>query len=257
MTFVPVDKIKTDRVLSDTTGLTALSAKMKKGDYKPILLLGDMTLVDGLRRIAAAKLLGWTEVDALVTGDLFEIRDYLAEIHKDGPPHLRRIYEFYPILKKLVSDHHAYLRNNKQWTLESRTTPQVRTGDYVQEALNTPYRQYSLRVNRLYKAAERGDEFAIELIRQVDAGEIFAGTAYNLQEQRARRGPHNMPPAEQRTVIEESIRSLAVVARTLKKLDGKLKLTSEDAAPLMAALQEQRSEVYSIISRLAKEARDK
>jgi hypothetical protein len=254
--LVSIDAIKTDRVITDTDGLPGLSAMMENGDYTAILLQGDMTLIDGLRRIEAAKLLGWGEVDAIVTDDIYEIREYLHEAHSEGMPKPRRIYEFYPILKKLISDHQTNLKRTSAWPLKSRSgdQPKITAEDFYVYTLKLPYGHYMFRTRRLFDLAKEGDEACIDLAKKVEAGEMMPGTAFNIIETKFKGGTSTLAPAEQRIVLEESIRSLSMVTKMLNRLGGKVKIPKADLNPLIEELKTQRGVLYTMISRLAKEA---
>ena len=65
----PLDQIVIDREarwVSDSTGLEALAASMEIRQLHPITLTHDYRLRAGRRRVAAARLLEWTHIDALV-----------------------------------------------------------------------------------------------------------------------------------------------------------------------------------------------
>lgn len=253
MTLVSLGAIETERTLTDTGDLTALANRMRRGNYQPILVFGDMTLIDGLRRIEAAKLLGWGEIDAVVTYDIFEIRDHLQEAHRAGMPSPRRVYEFYPTLKKVLNHYLRRLKQEHQWLKRDNPAKRISSGQFYTESLNVPYGHYVIRVNWLYRAADSGDSFAKDLVLQVEAGEMQPGTAFNHMEKRTRAKNPAPPPAEQQTIIEEAVRALAMVNRALKRIEGTLKIPS--GSPLIEQLRTQRTEVYSTIGRLIKEAR--
>lgn len=65
---LPIDKIviKKDRIRKDLGDLESLAEEIKRdGLLKPILVnAADYSLVDGERRLRAAQLLGWSEIDA-------------------------------------------------------------------------------------------------------------------------------------------------------------------------------------------------
>lgn len=256
MSLVSIDAIVTDRVIKDTVGLPSLAARMREGNYTPILVRTDMTLIDGLRRIAAAKSLGWEEIDAVVTDNVYEVKEYLHQIHGGVMPHPRRLYEFYPVIRVLIQDHYRTIRRSSRWRVEDRgeANPSFRSTEFYVYALNIPYGHFLTRVNRLYKGVEAGEELAIDLAKKVDAGEIALGTAASVMETRT-KVPGSLTPAEQKFMLDQSIRSLSMVAKTLKKLGGKNKIQPEEFAPLLERLLIERSEVYGIISKLAREAR--
>lgn len=65
---LPIDKIAIgDRVRKDMGDLQALADSMKRhGLLHPVVVLPDMALVAGARRIEAAKLVGWSEIPVRV-----------------------------------------------------------------------------------------------------------------------------------------------------------------------------------------------
>lgn len=67
----------------DMGDLRQLAQSLKDvGPKIPILLTGSFLILDGARRIEAAKLLGWTEYPAIVTDDWWEIRDHFIFTRK-------------------------------------------------------------------------------------------------------------------------------------------------------------------------------
>jgi len=259
VTQVPLQVIKTDRVPRyDPGDLSALVKVMRKGTYRPILLLEDMTLVDGLGRIEAAKLAGLDQIEAIVTNDYVEIREELKDAHKYGPPSLWRIYEFHPILLRILKDTEDQLKQAGQWKYGDR--PEgigiLRLSRFAYEALNLTYEGYLYRVTRLINTAKEGDPKAVELLKQVEDGAITPGRAFNLQEQyKYGQSAERLSPAEQIAVMEASIRNITMTAKALRKLIGPhVKIPKEDFRRLVAELKVQRSELYSMISTLAKEA---
>jgi ParB family chromosome partitioning protein len=65
---IPVDDIKVkNRIRKDMGNLTALADSMNRiGQINPIVITGNNTLLAGGRRLAAAKLLGWRTINAIV-----------------------------------------------------------------------------------------------------------------------------------------------------------------------------------------------
>jgi hypothetical protein len=251
--------IKTDRVPQyDPEDLSALVKVMRKGTYRPILLLEDMTLVDGLGRIEAAKLAGLDQIEAIVTNDYVEIREELKDAHKYGPPSLWRISEFHPILLRILKFTEDRLKRAGQWKYGDRPEGVgiLRLSKFGHKALNLPYEGYMYRVVRLITTAKEGDPKAIELLKQVEDGVITPGRAFNIQEQyKYGQSAERLSPADQIAVMEASIRNIAMTARALRKLIGPhIKVPREDFRRLVAELKIQRSELYTLISTLAKEA---
>lgn len=260
MTLVALDDIETDRVLQgEPADVTALAADIKKnGLQRPIIVLDDMTLVDGLRRIEAVRLNGQTEIDAVITDDLMELHDLLRKVNEEqGVPPPRRIFEYHSLLKELIHDYHSYLRNNGLWQMKDRPAdaPTMRVADYILSALNLPYRNYISRIKVLYTAEAAKQDLAVDLVKQVESGEMTIGRANYIWEMHS-RNPHNMPPLEQKNILSESLRNLGVITKALRKLPvGDLKIPQAEIEDALAQLKHYRGEIYSIYRSLGREAR--
>lgn len=262
MTLVPLDMIKTDRVLHGTSADVAdLAADIKQNGLKrPVLLLDDMTLVDGLRRIEAARLNGYMEIDAVVTSDLTEIHDVLRKAHvDDGMPPGRRIFELHALLKELIHDYHKKLRNAGLWKTKDRPkdTPKLRISDYMQTACNLPYKTYMGRIVILYAAEAAKIPLAVDLMRQVEAGELNISRASYLWELN-HQSSENLSPQDQKILLTESMRNLGVIVKALRRLPkAEMKIPVEDLEEATAQLRVYRAEIYTIYRNLGREARSK
>lgn len=257
MPFVSLDTIKTDRSVDDRTGLEDLASEMKRGHYQPIILWRNMTLIDGLRRIEAAKILGWAEIDAIVSDDPIGLRDQLRVIHTDNRPSMRRVYQFHAPLKQVVVEYHTELRAAGYWAKKDRPSniKEIRLDRYLEVALNLPYRGYANRVWRLLHGAEVGDPLATQLLRQLEAGAISEGAAFHKLETRPKVISRISLP-EQRIILTESIRSIVMVNKTLGQLltGANFDMPRDEAVALMEEMKSCRKELYTTISKLAKEA---
>lgn len=77
--MIPIAEVRVkDRHRSDLGDLEGLAASLRElGQLQPIVLSSDLQLIAGGRRLAAAKSLGWTEIDAKVAPDLTSAADML------------------------------------------------------------------------------------------------------------------------------------------------------------------------------------
>jgi hypothetical protein len=77
--MIPIAEVRVkDRHRSDLGDLESLAASLRElGQLQPIVVGSDLQLIAGGRRLAAAKSLGWTEIEAKVAADLTSAADLL------------------------------------------------------------------------------------------------------------------------------------------------------------------------------------
>jgi Domain of unknown function (DUF4326)/ParB/Sulfiredoxin domain len=77
--MIPIaDVVVKDRHRSDLGDLESLAASLRElGQLQPIVVSATYRLIAGGRRLAAAKSLGWTEIDAKIASDLTSAADLL------------------------------------------------------------------------------------------------------------------------------------------------------------------------------------
>lgn len=193
---VPLDavKIPEDRqpVPDDETfaALVASMAATKKLEH-PILVNGNMSLIDGLARLQAARQLGWKNIDAKQADLYEEALENLENAH--GPSELprrplraRRIYEIQRDLYDLMKDRMRRLR--KLTAAEKREY--YAKAKYVQNPLPSVLRIGAGTLNGskvVYETAltdtgPTGD-FARNLVSRLEDGQMSASTAiHNLND---------------------------------------------------------------------------
>jgi ParB family chromosome partitioning protein len=77
--MIPIADVRvTERHRSDLGDLEGLAASLREiGQLQPIVISSDFQLIAGGRRLAAAKSLGWTEIEAKIATDLTTAADLL------------------------------------------------------------------------------------------------------------------------------------------------------------------------------------
>jgi ParB-like nuclease family protein len=257
MIRILISEVTTDRVPVDRSDLADLEADMAKHGLKtPILVRENMILIDGQRRLAVAKALGWEDIEAIVTDDLEEACAILAPLHEGIRVDGRRLYDFHRVLRELAMVRISRLKNQGLWRRAHRPADKKEVPRYVtlmKETFNLPFTSYVERIARLFAKADGGDEQAIDLLKRALAGEIsLNGAAHVLDQRKALNGDIDSL-SEQRKVLTGSVRNLHGLIKTMKKL-GPLKIPREELDPLIEQLRYLRSELYILTRKVIKES---
>lgn len=99
---LPVDRLTSQRVVRRTDNLPQLEKSLNEDGLRvPIVVTTGLVVIDGLRRLQAAKNLGWTHIDCLVTNDYLRILDGVAAARPGytGAADMFRMVELYREIK--------------------------------------------------------------------------------------------------------------------------------------------------------------
>src|SRR5688572_8595193 len=105
---VPIDSIVVDRILTVGDDLSDLAQSLKeRGQAVPLLVSQDLDLIDGLRRLEAARSIGWTEIEVSPTTLFPRACELLTQAREHGlharPLDGERIYRLVNDLKPLLA----------------------------------------------------------------------------------------------------------------------------------------------------------
>lgn len=231
MTKVPIAEIVTDRTLRDDAAINDLAQQIgESGRIDPILLTENKTLIDGLRRIEAAKLLGQDQIEAIVSDDIRLVLELLAKSHLGVKTPPRRLYEFHLILTQLNNMRLERFKRDGEWNLANRPEAEreYKFNEEVWRAFGITHRSGWGRTIRLVRNALRGNTFAQELLEKVEKGELPIESAAHKYEQKGKFGGTIKDPVEQQRVLDTGLRSIEVTVAGLNKLAPPVKFTPAD-----------------------------
>lgn len=225
-TTVPVDQVIVTRSLKPGDNLDELIESITESGLKnPILLNGNYILVDGLRRLRAAAAAGMKTIPATVTDDFTESVPNLAQAHNGVPPHERRMYEIYELLRPQIQ-----ARFSAQRSMYNRWKPPPGQPDRVAYSSRDELARalggvaYSLITSATAVYRPKADltkqqrRVVKEAQSKVDSGEWTAYRGRSFIVSQFRDLNLGMPPAETRDMllgVSSSLRSIVGILNTL------------------------------------------
>jgi ParB-like nuclease domain len=252
---ISIDLIKTDRE-PDLTWIQELVDDIHDvGLQVPILVDRDLVLIDGLRRLAAFKLLERTKISAIVAETYEEAVSNLKQAHLNGPsPGPRRIWEITVGLDGLLKERTKRLRAKyARVPIGQRGTVErePRSRELFADALNDRYVNHYASV---YRAAEAGDKFAQELIKLMETNVIAASTAMSRMGDRNRVAADVRSESEQRALLSSASRGLSGITKGLDKLGKPIKLPRTELLQILKELKNSRAKLVRQIREIEKES---
>lgn len=220
----------------------------------PVLLSNTThTLIDGLNRVEAYKLLGWSVIPAIYTDDLTEITDYLEVIRDDEILEVRRISEMIKdidpliILRRDSRRHHHYSGGRTKGLPDVETSRDI----YLRATGEKPGAIDMIRV--VYRTAASGDPEAVKVVARLEAGQIGIYSAgaiiRKLREQRV-GGVVHMSSRERRDVMDAAMRSLETTTDQVLKLGRLDDIPADEAEAHITMLLSHKSNIVRIIASL-------
>lgn len=257
MPFRSIDSIVVDRQLRPDDNVDTLAKSiLDQGMKYPVLILENGILVDGLRRIEAAKLAGFTTIEVVTALTMEDATEALAISHRDTP-HGRldyppwRIFQIWRKVTKLPR-RTAVINGG----LPSRTL--------VREALHLSSDNLIQSTVFTYKTAEEGGplgDVARAAIKMIDAGEIngYGGRLriYAKRESLS-KADTSMTKARARQLFIQAAANIAATARGFQLVPEGLEVEALDVATARAVyyeLDEARMIISNITGRLSRIAR--
>ena len=244
-----IDEIKLTRGLDPDENLKELARDLKAhGQRVPILVLSDLSLVDGLRRVMALHTAGVTEVDAIVASTYEEAIEALHLAHSGNPPdRVRRAWEIERDLNPLIQERKAKLIRQRQVGIprnerQPSTQPLART--LMEHAIGKGYDK----IVQTYRLA-----FALkptgwrEVIRALEAGEITIGKAYDTIRGKTPLRGNIRTVKEQKQIVDGAARQLTALMMSLEKLAWPIVIPIKDRQPALDELRKNRGKLARII----------
>ncbi len=247
---VTVDAIVCDRRCRATDAeIKALAEDIRdKGLKHPVLVVkGGNVLIDGLSRVKAYQLLGWSVVPALFTADPSEAADELEKLRHGKTLSYERGMEIFYDLKILgkmrsIQRRTGIPRHTKMPPVESVRTAAWRATGVNENATN--------RISVLMNLAKAGEPEAIDIVAGIFAsepGSRIIGFSRATELNRS-RNMLEMDLPERIQALFDILRATEKSLEQMRRVGGFELLTHEDAEPVIARL--------SSISRVATSIRN-
>jgi hypothetical protein len=237
MDLLPIDEINTmGRVLREDDDVEALAKSiLDEGLRFPILLKEDNELIDGLRRMEAMRLAGFTTVEVFVAHSFEQAIGALTASHADSPPRQLnypqwRIYQIWRALDGMP----VTRRIGRPGTHPSRIA--------LQQALRLSSQNVLQTAVFIYRAAQEDSEegeIARQAVAEIEAGRINGYGAririYKWRRDRKllRESPLTLPQVKR--IVTNATTQLLGTAKALEEIHRKLvaqAFTPEEAAEL-------------------------
>ena len=255
---VPIASITTNRTLSIDDDLTGLAQSIRdNGLQVPVLVNYDMVLIDGLRRIEAAKMLGQVTIEVVkvtlylpALSWLRKAREHGVEARELTP---RRIWEIYSVVRPLMNISKSQAMRTK------KTLQGVKVGNRqdLVDALGIEKEAYLQVVTQLYRTAEeptsKRGKIAREAVKILEEGKLTPYMAIDY----LRRRTSNTGTGD----ADEQLQALRVASAALNGIRfGFMKLgtinpdiTPEDVKDIVRDFRRFRRTLHQLIHQLDRE----
>ena len=244
-----IESIKTLRTLDPDDKVQPLAIDIRDSGQKvPVLLDEDYTLIDGLRRLEAVKMLGHETIEVVRATTLEEATDVLKLAHAGKPvDRVRRVWEIRKQLQRLLSE-----RGSRQ---RQRQTGLPRGARVISKEEKWRWLfidamgglKSADRIRTLYGMAEKNDALAQELVTRMENGEISPHAAYARYTRRTPLNGNIHSAKEQLAALENATRGLSGIMKALDKLGWPIMVSPEDRAPIIKELLVYRRQFYKLI----------
>lgn len=241
------DLIPQGRPVGATTKeLRALADDIHTNGLKHPILVMDGIVVDGLKRIAAFKLLGRARIPALVTTNFGEACFHLEKTREGQQLLVLRVIELVEAMEPFRQRYHK-LRYSPKLHEENLAKP---WGGLVSRTLVARAvgmsDSYAEALMQLLKVARSDPEIA-RRIALIKRGEDTVHGAY--QAKRRRHNNHiitNAKPAEIRTTTTNGLQTMETTIAAMAKFGSMLTLPREERITLISAINEVKRELYMV-----------
>lgn len=265
-TLLPIDSIATNRALLDGDDLTELMQSIKEfpGLARPVLIDKEShLLIDGLRRMRAMQLLGYTEIPVMATETIDETCEMHARVLKHGvaaqPLTTKRVFEFYRDTERQREQRTTGLRrrrrknedgSDRQHAMPLRKVMLHGLGDYSEGAFSALVSVYRKR-----ESEENPEKLAmiVRTIDELERGEISIFQAKARVFGRDRYGLYgNVTSApEQRYLLTSAVDQLAGVNTGLRHI-GELHpdVTQAELLAYIRRIEQERGLLHNFLNLL-------
>jgi hypothetical protein len=238
-------------------GLDDLVKKMKRTGVPPILTRPDGYILDGVRRVAGAQLLGRDVLEAVVAENMFEAAMELKTRRGDREYSNGRIVDIIRSLREMQTTRREE-RVNANLIRASGLGPEaaVQGGTsrvILAEATDLPVGSIEYIV-RLIKLADDGDEIAAEVISGFEEG-VSVYTSWGNYLRRTGDGWTGdvIRRTEQLGLLTSAATNLNAVTYVLQKM-GKPTLNAEEMSAIYRDLYIARAKLSKFMNKLLKES---
>ena len=255
---VEISQLKTTRPWPEDSLKALIKDLRTNGMQEPVLVRASgLIVIDGMRRIAAAKELGWSKVPAVVTDDLLEICEILREHHPEGIDNARRL-DLMSLIHPLQGT-----RSQQYWRTKAYMEKYGHLKQNLTRGVSHLLMAPALKLNNsarygslltVWRAANSGNKTAQDIIERYRKGELEeygVVTQYNITKRFFRGDVVGL--TDQRALINNTMNNLASVVYSLKKLGDPSKLTVEELQAFADNLYNSRSTITITIHELRKE----
>lgn len=249
----------------------ALEQSIKKvGIQQPLVARPDHVVIDGVRRIAAAKNLGITHVPVVVTSDFDLVVETMTSTLKDGlhavPADHYRAWYLYQVTRPILAGVGSRLRRWKKTpgmagvvakkNNDTAFSQRVLLGEAI------GYHQGKLQqavflLARVWDPTHPDHEHALKVLEQVDRGELTVYSA-GPRVQFLRRRLANPSYEEQWSILTNSV---VTMGASVKALQGILevhdKFTAEELDRFIDTFMKDRFDLYQVIKKLRRKRGEK
>lgn len=263
---LPVDEIVTLRPLNPKDDLSKLTEHIKKNGIKvPILITTQKVIIDGLRRLEAAKSLGHKDVPIVVADSFNTACDEVARARKHGVERVeswQRVWEIYRDTRPLMLDKIAM--DKRQSSMNRRKQPlnpgnPSRTRVMLSNALGLKTPSALQAITHVHLLAEQDSTSvgarAQEGIRKMATGEFtpYQADAYTRREDTFVGDVVGLE--DQRTLLASVTNTLSGVTKGVNKM-GELnpKFTKEELNAYLTSLKNSRRQLTRFVRLLEEKA---
>jgi len=244
-----INEIKLTRGLDPDENLKELARDLKANGQKvPILVLPDLSLVDGLRRVMALHAAGVTEVDAIVASTFEEAIEALHLAHSGLPPdRVRRSWEIARDLNPLIQERKIRFIRERQKGVR-RTERQPSTQPLARTLLEYAIGKGYDKIVQTYQLAFAHKPTGWrETIRALEARELTVGGAYDKIRGKTPLRGNIRTVKEQKQIVDGAARQLTALLMSLEKLAWPIVIPIKDRQLAIEELRKNRGKLARII----------
>ncbi len=251
-----MDRIRIDQVITERD-LDAAEPLPSDPDIVrvPIVVSKDMVLIDGLRRLKYWRDSGTKTIAAIVVNTMDEAYEALAPQHEGRTLKPRQIWNILRIvypwgIKESHSKRTLRAMQTRRTGISTANKNHTPLRMRMVKMLNVPSGHGVERTVYLYRLAEAGNEFAVQMAREVDEGKRSIYSAATLVSQGQVFKGSIREINEQKTLLENGSRNLGAQVGALLKLGSPILVPNEDLDVHIQSLVASRSKLASFINQL-------
>lgn len=209
----------------------------------PILVMDD-TVIDGLKRIEAFKLLGRARIPALITTNFGEAAMHLVKVRAGGDIEPGRKIELVEQLEPYRQQHHR-LRYYPKLLKENHAQPwgSYRTRQLLAMALGAA-ESYAEAMLLMVKVSATDPEVARRLALVKKGQDTIHGVYHSYRRNRLRQDHVSAPVSEIRTVVNRGIQTMTTTLEAMNKYGSMLAVPSSERIEILKAAEGVRQQLF-------------